>query len=599
MFRIFGNRLRSPFKEKLSQQSSISFVIASTGLRDTLLDTVVIPSILSQGINKLEIVIAGGYQGRYVGHPHVKYVPVKAFPVYFYKPFQKGVQAARGEWIVDIDDDMSLEIKWYEHLMEQATKTAADIYGFRLLNADGSLYGDLFDVFSGRQDNFKLRMNTYFGSYIARKEIYHAEPYPTFMSGDRYHGLRISLEGYRRKHLQDVCVIHHGTQSKNVTPEKADPVRFVKTKTLQKRLHHYPTKRPLSYEHRVSYLKKWWAYASKMEKQRKKIGILGWFGHDNVGDELILHNMLQSLTQHKLYVYTDQPERTRAIHGISDVFHYRHIRTHLAELDLLLVGGGGLLNDAYIKKVLPPTAIADADRTPVIVYAAGIPFFSWCRGLRYFLEKCYLVSLRDKLCKDFFDEQFSEIPNELLPDPAFLTTVSEEGKSPGKVTLNIRMIPKGWDVDLPVNVNQILIRELRRLYHHLIHHGYKPIILGFEPRDEEWIKQCGCGGTIVDFNEAVKEIATSEFLIGARYHAGVIAATQQTPSLLINYQQKVKSLTTLLPSAVSVVNIQGLDLVRAFEERLVTRADTFSFNQIEELKQRLHEFNDLYINHRP
>jgi len=592
MVRILENRLRIPNKEKLSSQSPISFVIASAGTRDDLLDTVVIPSILSQGIKEFEIIITGSYQGRYIGHRCVKYVPVKAFPVYFYKPFQKGVEAARSDWIVDLDDDMSLESDWYRHLLE-CMQIRADIYGFRLLNADGSVYGDLFDIFGKRQQKNVIKETTYFGSYIARREIFKVAPYPTFMSGDRCHSFFIARRGFKRVHLSDVCIIHHGTQSRDDAAQKANPTCFQRTKDLQKRLKLFAFTTDPRYPEKI---KKWWAYAHKLEKKRKRIGIVGWFGHENVGDELILHNMLQSFANHEVSVYTDQPEIATTLHGIKRVFHHNYISSHLPELDLLLVGGGGVLHDRYIERVLPPPALVGCDNTPIMVYAAGIPFFDWCNQIRYLVEKCYLVSLRDRCCTDFFQDQFPEVPVLLLPDPGFLTPVSQQTKRPGKITLNIRMIPKGWRVGLPPDVNEILIEQFGLLYRHLIKRGYEPVVLGFEPSDIEWIEKGDYNATVVDFNTAIEEIASSEFLIGTRYHSGIIAATQHTPSLLINYQQKVASLKTLLPGATSVVDIKGLDLVSAFEIHFANRK-TCDFGTIEKLREEIENFNDLYINH--
>ncbi len=590
--RRLGNSLRMLYKPKLSAQSSISFVISSVGTRDALLDDVVVPSILNQNIPDFEIIIAGRYQGKYIGHPYVKHVPVKTFPVYFYKPFQKGVETARHEWIVDLDDDMSLESGWYRHLLE-CMQIRADIYGFRLLNADGSVYGDLFDISGEWQQENVIKDTTYFGSYIARRKIFEVEPYPTFMSGDRYHGFLISRRGLKRIHLSDVCVIHHGTQSKSDSPQKAKPVRFQRTKKLQERLGLFAFTNDPSYPHKM---KKWWTYAHKLEKKRKRIGILGWFGHENAGDELILHNMLRSFAFHEVSVYTDQPEKVKTMHKVRSVFHYQYIGSHLPKLDLLLIGGGGVLHDGYIKQVLPPSALPNCENTPIIVYSAGIPFFDWCNEIRYLIEKCYLVSLRDELCTDFFQSQFPEIPVQLLPDPGFLTPISQHSRRPGKIALNIRMIPKGWDSNLPSDANEILAQELDRLYNHLLEQGYEPVVLGFEPRDKEWIEKKDYNARIVDFKSAIEEIASSEFLVGTRYHSGIIAATQNTPSLIINYQQKVEGLKMLLLDAISVVDVKGLDLVSTFEELWAKKKD-YDFSITEKLRDDIQTFNNLYINH--
>ena len=613
----------------LSSQSPISFVISSVGTRDEFIDNFVIPSIFKQDIETFEIIIAGHYQGEYLQKRNVRYVPVRRFPVHFYKHFQKGVSECMYDWVVDLDSDMVLADDWYSSLMASVTTVAdADIYGFRLLNPDGSVYADIGDVFGTVQPDYTIRPTSYFGSYIAKRAIFEAVPYPTYMSGDRHHGLLISEHGFKKEFLPGVCVTHFGALGREGAIPRASPERYLNTMQLRRRLGlvtirsitSYREKPPWWFQYTSKLGKKtekirkrlglltttpnaayrenalkWFEYASKLEKKTKKIGIWGWFGHGNVGDDLVLSSMTAALSHHEISVYTDRPEALENGYNVRRVLHTEELRRHLKDLDLLLVGGGGVLHDRAIRKSFPKELMRNCE-TPIIVYAAGIPFFDWCNHLRYFLSKCYLVTLRDNLCLSFIRQRFGNTPAQLLPDPAFMIPRLQGTKVPGKIVLNIRMIPEGWRQGLPANVNGILAEELSSIYRHLVKKNYCPLVLGFEGRDEEMLSNQGYRYRMVNFKEAVEEIATAELLIGARYHSGIIAITQHTPAILLNYQKKIEGLKTLISTGINVVNIENLDLIGEFDA-FSHRKNEYKPQEIDTLKEMITEFNDMYINY--
>lgn len=577
----------------LSNQSPISFVIPSIGTRDEFIDKFLIPSILKQGIETFEIIIAGHYQGEYLQKRNIRYVPIRKFPVYFYLPLQKGISESMYDWVVSMGDDMALADDWYSNLIGSAKTTGdADIYGFRLLNPDGSIFADIGDAFWLLQAGHRIRPTSYFGSYIAKKAMFEVLPSPTYMSCDRQHGFLISEHGFKKRFLPGVRVFHYGALGEEGAIPRASPERYHNTPELMKRLGMVST---TSYGNYRKKALKWFQYASKLEKKTKKIGIWGLFGHGNVGDELILSSMTEAFSHHEISVYTDRPEGVENNHNVRLVFHTEELRKHLNELDLMLVGGGEVLHNEAITTSFPKELMHNCE-TPIIVYAAGIPFFNWCNDLYYFLAKCYLVTLRDNLCLTFFKQRFMDIPSQLLPDPAFMIQKLQDRKVPGKIVLNTTMIPEGWRQGLPANVNEILREELSSIYHHLVSKGYSPLVLGFESRDEAMLSNQGYHYKMVNCREAVEEIATAELLIGATYHSGVIAITQHTPAILINYRKEMEGLKTLISTGINVVNIEKLNLIREFDA-FHCRKNEYKLPEIEALKEIITEFNDMYINY--
>jgi polysaccharide pyruvyl transferase WcaK-like protein len=577
----------------LDRQSSISFVIPSIGTRDEFIDKFLIPSILKQGISAFEIIIVGRYRGEYIQHLNVRYVPVSKFPVYFYMPFQKGVSETRYEWVASLGDDMALTDDWYSELLADVRKAGdADVYGFRVLNHDGSLCVDIADAFGARQAGRRIRPTSYFGSYIAKRAMFDVLPYPTYFSCDRHHAVLMSEYKLKRKFLPGVHVIHYATVGQAGAIPRASPRRYRDTMALMQRLGMLVGISDADYKRTAL---RWFRYASKIERRAKRIGIWGPFGHECADDELVLSSMVSALSQHGISVYTDSPEGVQKVAGIEHVFHTEELRVHLNELDLLLVGGGEILSNEAITGAFPRELMHSCE-TPIIVYAAGIPSFDRCNDLYYFLAKCYLVTARDDLCLTFVKQRFGDIPSLLLPDPAFMLQRLQCKRVPGKVVLTTRTVPEGWGQALPADVNEMLRRELRSIYSHLANNGYSPLVLGFESGDEEVLSNQGYQYKMVGVREAVEEIATAELLIGADYHSGVLAITQHTPAILLDYRKEMEGLKTLVSSGINVVNIENLNLVNAFEAFRQERHE-YKPQEIEALKEMIAEFNDMYVNY--
>jgi hypothetical protein len=164
----------------------ISFVISTTGARQAFLDEVILPGIFEQPLEQIEIVICGRYAGRHLDRVTVVEAPAPG--ELFYKPFQLGVEAATQPWIVDLDDDFLLGAGWGKAVAGQ--RPEAGIYGFRMLLADGSLFGTYFDAVDNRLSG-RRRSTSYFASYLAPRELFDQVPYPTYESGDRSHALKL------------------------------------------------------------------------------------------------------------------------------------------------------------------------------------------------------------------------------------------------------------------------------------------------------------------------------------------------------------------------------------------------------------------------
>jgi len=142
-----------------------------------------------------------------------------------------------------------------------------------------------------------------------------------------------------------------------------------------------------------------------------RIGILGCYGHGNIGDEAILASLIKYLKTHApsidIIVFSDDPYDTFNIHKINAISsnikkNFYQIFNTLKNIDMLIIGGGGLIHD-YRSNVIPYylfwCLIAKLLRKPVYLCSVGVgPLNTWTGKklaylLAYFSNR---ISVRDE-----------------------------------------------------------------------------------------------------------------------------------------------------------------------------------------------------------
>jgi polysaccharide pyruvyl transferase CsaB len=111
-----------------------------------------------------------------------------------------------------------------------------------------------------------------------------------------------------------------------------------------------------------------------------RIGISGSYGGLNLGDEAILSTIVAELRRRgagdELVIFSRQPEHTRRLYPAARVVAVREIdvvtaRHEVARLDVLLLGGGGVLFDTEVPLFLREILIAQALGIPTMAVAVG------------------------------------------------------------------------------------------------------------------------------------------------------------------------------------------------------------------------------------
>lgn len=162
------------------------------------------------------------------------------------------------------------------------------------------------------------------------------------------------------------------------------------------------------------------------------IGILGSYGGLNTGDEAILtcavHQLRLAAPQAEFVVFSREPEHTRQNHVVDRAVHSRstlvsQLLPEVQRLDLLLLGGGGILYGKEAGAYLRIVALA---------HDAGIPTFGFALGIgplddrddqevvRSQLNRMTGITVRERTARRACDDIGVTVPVEVTADPALL-----------------------------------------------------------------------------------------------------------------------------------------------------------------------------------
>jgi polysaccharide pyruvyl transferase CsaB len=161
------------------------------------------------------------------------------------------------------------------------------------------------------------------------------------------------------------------------------------------------------------------------------IGITGSYGGLNVGDEAILTAIVQELRACmpavELVIFSRDAEHTRAQHDVDRVVARDSIRRDLIEeierLDLLVLGGGGILYDRESEPYLHVARLAQDAGVRTATYAIGVGPLerpSEREAVAETLGRMDCITVRDAAAKQLLEEIGVEREALVTADPALL-----------------------------------------------------------------------------------------------------------------------------------------------------------------------------------
>ncbi|WKU07734.1 polysaccharide pyruvyl transferase family protein [Micromonospora sp. HUAS LYJ1] len=190
------------------------------------------------------------------------------------------------------------------------------------------------------------------------------------------------------------------------------------------------------------------------------IGVLGSYGGRNLGDEAILTGLLADLREQepnaRIIVFSRNPAHTALAHPDVEAVPWEGVSRVdsaevLGQLDLLILGGGGILYDREARRYLRVVRVAQERGLPLLTYAVGVGPLSDgvdTGMVRETLAGATEVTVRDQESRMVLEEAGLINPITVTADPAFLLEpedfparlLREEGVPAGKrlVGLSVR-----------------------------------------------------------------------------------------------------------------------------------------------------------------
>lgn len=273
-----------------------------------------------------------------------------------------------------------------------------------------------------------------------------------------------------------------------------------------------------------------------------KVLISGYYGFGNLGDEAILSGLIAGLQarDYRLSVLSNNPEKTRALHGVEAVTRYKGLPSALLQCDAVISGGGGLLQDKTsarsLRYYLGVLRLAKALGKRCAVYAQSVGPLSptGARAVRRTLADIP-VAVRDGASQRLLasldiDATLVADAALLLPEPKGTTTMS--------LTPPVLLIPRGGYPE----ITEALIALAKALRVK----GVPLAGMAIQPgQDDEPLKKLKEAVPELALwradtpSAALSTVAGAAHVVSARLHGLIFAAAARRPFSGIVYDPKV------------------------------------------------------------
>ena len=305
-----------------------------------------------------------------------------------------------------------------------------------------------------------------------------------------------------------------------------------------------------------------------------KIVISGFYGLGNTGDEAILESIIGNLRtsldeQLDITVFSLSPQATAETHKVKSIYRaWRHSNKEkiqaLREADLLISGGGGLLQDTYPTKFLfGPlpyylliVLLAKMCGTKVMFFSQGIgPVTSrWGKILMKLANLADFITVRDQYSKDYL-EKLNVTKPETVVTSDIVFAFKKKHDTSCIDSLNLR----GDEKLVAVSVRPWFeytehFKQTADILDQLIEQkGVTPVFVPMEGHHDtnaseqvlHYMKhssKCKILGENFTPNQYMNFIGDCELAIGMRLHALIFATLTGVPHVGLSYDKKVESL---------------------------------------------------------
>ncbi|MDT8858817.1 polysaccharide pyruvyl transferase family protein [Alkalihalobacillus sp. MEB130] len=311
-----------------------------------------------------------------------------------------------------------------------------------------------------------------------------------------------------------------------------------------------------------------------------KVGIIGNYGNNNNGDEAILTGILHQLTEHlhvkkeDIVVFSNNPENTIERYGITakPLIHkkgsilksgattiqasYRVMK----KLDLLIIGGGGLLMDMYKRDApLYSTLGLTGKRAgcKVVVYGVGAGPLNTALG-KFFIKRltnaAASVSVRDTDSQKLLQSIGVKTPVAVIGDPAFSVPAEKTHKPSASIKkVGVTAVPyfsnQYWPTPDLAKYDAYVNGMASQLDQLIEKQNVEVTFFSTKfPEDVQVTKDILAkmkhSASLMEDNlhpvDIVKLSAEQDLIIGTRLHSLILSVVAKTPVIGIGYHHKVE-----------------------------------------------------------
>lgn len=340
---------------------------------------------------------------------------------------------------------------------------------------------------------------------------------------------------------------------------------------------------------------------TQKKDKRKKVLISGYYGFDNFGDEVILGILLDKLKDCNVTVMTANPRKTFDTYGVHTIqtFSYDHVMREIARCDVLISGGGSLLQNVtsngsllFYTMIIRFALMLNKD---VMIFAQGIgPIKGFLANFitKSVLKKCKYVSVRDEKSKKLLDKW--KIKSNLVCDPVYSLEV-ENPERTSKIGIQLRKYDTLTDELFDNIIKQIRKRFYDREIELLclqdeVDTGISQVFINKLRAVDKSIKVRLVNG--LNNKQIIERISQYDCLIGMRYHACLVSAKYGVKTLAVAYDPKVE----LLAEDLGLPCLSMVDKKNDYEKAFNIMEDLSRWNLMERVKSKVFSWNATGIN---
>jgi polysaccharide pyruvyl transferase CsaB len=291
-----------------------------------------------------------------------------------------------------------------------------------------------------------------------------------------------------------------------------------------------------------------------------RVLLSGYYGFGNFGDEALLDVILERLRNRfptvSLEVLSATPQATTDEHRVAAIprWDWREVRAAIRRADVVLSGGGGLLQNATSTRSLLYYAgivresIRARRKTMLFAQSVG-PLDVWGRLIvRHFCRGVNRATVRDERSCRLVEELLPSTPVERTADPVFLYEAPQtsadlcgEGLGPESgayALVSVRRAPSFRDA--AAVAGRVVDRLASR---HEIRAAFLP--LGGAPdaaASTDVIRACKSSPVLLpetSLAKAASILRSARVVVGMRLHSLVLAARYAVPFLALAYDPKI------------------------------------------------------------